>query len=118
MRVTPDVHRASAPRRSATTPILTPRPRRPSRSSRSTLILTGDLAAAEAVRKAHIGHEASIKSIGLLHYLGAFFVLAHGGRSVSLRSSRSGDGWGAVMICRARCSTWRSAACTWHWGSA
>jgi uncharacterized membrane protein (DUF2068 family) len=33
----------------------------------------GDLAAAEAVRRAHIGHEAAVKSIGSLHYLGAFF---------------------------------------------
>jgi hypothetical protein len=37
------------------------------------LIPVGDLAAAEATRRAHIGHEASVKSIGSLHYLGAFF---------------------------------------------
>jgi hypothetical protein len=39
------------------------------------LISTSDLAAAESVRKAYIGHEASVKSIGTLHYLGAFMVL-------------------------------------------
>jgi hypothetical protein len=37
------------------------------------LIPVGDLAAAEAIRRAHIGHEAAVKSIGSLHYLGAFF---------------------------------------------
>ena len=31
----------------------------------------GDLAEAEAIRPAHIGHEASIRSLGSLHYLGA-----------------------------------------------
>jgi hypothetical protein len=30
---------------------------------------------AEAIRRTHIGHEAAIKSIGLLHYLAAFFSL-------------------------------------------
>jgi hypothetical protein len=43
------------------------------------LIPIGDLAAAEAVRQAHIGHESSVKSIGMLHYLGAFFVLLGSG---------------------------------------
>ena len=41
--------------------------------------LDADLAEAEAIRRAHIGHEASIRSLGMLHYLGAFFgVLACG----------------------------------------
>lgn len=35
--------------------------------------LEGDLTEAEAIRTAHLGHEASIRSIGSLHYLGAFF---------------------------------------------
>jgi hypothetical protein len=39
------------------------------------LIPAGDLAAAEAVRRAHIGHEASIRSIGVLHYMAAFFAI-------------------------------------------
>jgi hypothetical protein len=39
------------------------------------LIPVGDLAAAEAIRREHIGHEASVKSLGLLHYLSAFLVL-------------------------------------------
>jgi hypothetical protein len=37
------------------------------------LIPAGDLAAAEAIRRAHLGHEASVKSIGSLHFLGAIF---------------------------------------------
>ena len=31
---------------------------------------TGDVAGAEAIRKEHINHEASLRSIGLLYYLG------------------------------------------------
>ena len=31
-------------------------------------------AEAEAIRKAHISHEASIKAVGLLYYLGAIGV--------------------------------------------
>src|SRR5947209_10178061 len=37
------------------------------------LVPMGDLAAAEAIRRAHIGPEASVKSIGSLHFLGALF---------------------------------------------
>jgi hypothetical protein len=31
---------------------------------------------ADAIRRAHISHEASIRSIGTLYYLGAFFMIA------------------------------------------
>ncbi|MBX6313909.1 MAG: hypothetical protein IRY99_13480 [Isosphaeraceae bacterium] len=36
--------------------------------------LPGDLAAAEAIRREHINHEASVKSVGSLFFLGAFFL--------------------------------------------
>jgi hypothetical protein len=36
--------------------------------------LAGDLAEAEAIRRAHLGHEASVQSIGSLHLLSAFFA--------------------------------------------
>jgi len=39
------------------------------------LIPAGDLTSAEAVRQAHLRHETSVKSIGRLHYLGAFIGL-------------------------------------------
>src|SRR5262245_52373332 len=29
---------------------------------------------AEAIRRAHIGHEASVQAVGMLYYLGAFFM--------------------------------------------
>lgn len=35
----------------------------------------GDLTEAEVIRRAHIGHEASVRSLGSLHYLGAVFGL-------------------------------------------
>ncbi|MFO0908485.1 MAG: hypothetical protein U0794_09005 [Isosphaeraceae bacterium] len=38
-------------------------------------LLDTDLARAEAIRREHISHETSIKSIGTLHLLGAFFTL-------------------------------------------
>lgn len=37
-----------------------------------------NLAEAETVRKEHIGHEASIKSVGILYYLGALGLLIAG----------------------------------------
>src|SRR5262245_8108887 len=37
------------------------------------LFLGDDLVECEAIRKAHLAHEASIKSIGALHYFGVFF---------------------------------------------
>jgi hypothetical protein len=37
------------------------------------LVPAGDLAAAEAIRRAHIRHEAAVRSIAMLHYLAAFF---------------------------------------------
>lgn len=33
-----------------------------------------DFARAEAIRKEYLAHEASVKSLGSLHYLGAFFI--------------------------------------------
>ena len=38
-----------------------------------------DLAEAEAIRRKYVSHEASVKSIGSLHYLGALFVVLMSG---------------------------------------
>ncbi len=52
-------------------------------------LVGGDLAQAEAMRRTYLSHEASIKSIGSLHYLGAFFtILGLGGVVMTL--SRGG----------------------------
>jgi hypothetical protein len=37
--------------------------------------VSGDLAEMEAIRRKHINHEASVKSVGSLHFLAAFFTL-------------------------------------------
>ncbi len=34
-----------------------------------------DLAEADAIRRAYLGHEAAVKSIGSLHYLGSIFLV-------------------------------------------
>jgi hypothetical protein len=61
----------------------------------------GDVAAAEVVRRAHIGHEASVKSIGALYFIGGLltgcgalilpFMLVHGPHATA------GDGESAFM---------------------
>ena len=64
------------------------------------LMVIGDLAETEAVRKAHIRHEASIKSIGWLHFLGVplCFLMAVGAVAALFQVGR---GLGAVMIASA-----------------
>src|SRR4051794_39614547 len=55
------------------------------------LVPAGDLAAAEATRRALIGHEAAVKSIGSLHFLGAFFgILGVVGMTVGALSRAAG----------------------------
>jgi hypothetical protein len=56
-------------------------------------LITGDDAEAEAIRRAHISHEASIKSLGSLHYLGAIVTLiASGGLVFNALSNQTGNG--------------------------
>jgi hypothetical protein len=52
-------------------------------------------AQAEAIRKAHVSHEASIKAVGLLYYLGAFGVTI--GALAALVGARA-DGLGMVPL--------------------
>jgi hypothetical protein len=49
---------------------------------------------AEAIRRAHISHEASIKAIGLLYYLGGILVMVVAGASLLGVSS---DLWSAAL---------------------
>lgn len=53
----------------------------------------------ELIRKTYLGHEASIKSLGTLHYLGAFFgALATVGLFVALFTTAGGnaENWGTL----------------------
>lgn len=51
---------------------------------------------AEAIRQAHIGHEASIKAVGALYYLGAGIAVLAGGSF--LASGADAGGLGAIML--------------------
>ncbi len=41
---------------------------------REPVVVSGDVAAAEAIRRAHLNHEANLKSVGQLHMLAALLV--------------------------------------------
>src|SRR5690349_18566211 len=64
------------------------------------LDIGGDLAEAEAIRRAHLNHEAALKSIGSLHYLAAFFCLigAVGLFSFALRTPPEGKPSSAIVL--------------------
>lgn len=54
------------------------------------------ISSAEEIRRAHIKHEASVKSIGLLYYLGGFFLII--AMIASLRNAFSGATQGILAI--------------------
>lgn len=58
-----------------------------------------DNSEAEAVRRLYLGHEAAVKSIGLLHYLGAFIgTIAVVGTLVVLAASVRGEALSLALV--------------------
>lgn len=51
---------------------------------------------AEAIRREYLSHEASVKSIGLLYFLGAFFFLV--ATLFVLLQAQTGSGFGAISL--------------------
>lgn len=55
-------------------------------------------AEAEAIRKAHISHEASVKAVGFLYWLGAVGVTLSGGATLVAGSHGAGLAFGAFLV--------------------
>ena len=53
----------------------------------------------ELIRQEHINTEATIKSVGMLYYLGAFMVVFYGVGSIIIGISSGSDAlWGSILI--------------------